>query len=87
MDKNVTMKYFLIVLLILVVVGAGVGLYIRSSDIVMGDLIIGVSVATAFFLLMPLFIYYRWKDRNVKDYMLTKENIDKMRKHGEDKKL
>ena len=24
---------------------------------------------------MPLFIYRRWKDRDVKDYMLSKENI------------
>ncbi len=81
------MKYFLIVLLILVVAGAGTGIYIRSTDMPTGDLIIGLSVAAGFFVLMPLFIYYRWKDRNVKDYMLTKENIDKMRKFGEDKKL
>ena len=81
------MKYVLWILLIAVITGAGIGLYIRSTDIVKGDFIIGISVATAFFLLMPLFIYHRWKDKNVKDYMITKENIDKMRKFGEDKKL
>ena len=81
------MKYFLIFLLIAVIAGAGIGLYIRPDDLVMGDLIIGISVATTFFLLMPLFIYYRWKDKNVKDYMITKENIDKMRKYGKDKNL
>ena len=81
------MKYFLILLLILVVAGATVGFFIRPNDMATGDLIIGLSVAAAFFVLMPLFIYYRWKDRNVKDYMLTRENIDKMRKFGEDKKL
>jgi len=34
-----------------------------------------------FFVLMPLFIYHRWKDRNVQDYMLNKENIMKMHEY------
>jgi len=33
-----------------------------------------------FFFVFPVFSYYRWKDKDVKDYMLTKENIDKMNK-------
>jgi len=81
------MKYFLIILLLIVVSGTCIGFYIRSENMVTGDFIIGLSIAITFFLLMPLFIYYRWKNKSVKDYMLTKENLDKMRKYGKDKKL
>jgi hypothetical protein len=36
---------------------------------------------------MPVFIYHRWKNKNVKDYMLTKENIEKMQDFQKDKKI
>jgi len=48
--------------------------------------LIGFGVAGIFFLVFPLFSYYRWKDKNLKDYMLTNENIDKMRNHEKEKK-
>ena len=28
---------------------------------------------------MPTFIYHRWKDRKVKDYMLTDETFQRMK--------
>lgn len=40
---------------------------------------IGFGVMGIFFIVFPLFSYHRWKDKDVKDYMLTKENLDKMR--------
>jgi len=33
----------------------------------------------------PLFSYYRWKDKKVADYMLTQENLDKMREFNDSK--
>lgn len=42
---------------------------------------IGLGVVGLFFVVFPLFSYYRWKDKNLKDYMLTKENMDKMREN------
>tara|TARA_R110001583_G_scaffold185560_1_gene345755 strand:- start:75 stop:320 length:246 start_codon:yes stop_codon:yes gene_type:complete len=47
--------------------------------------LIGFGVAGLFFLVFPLFSYYRWKNKDVKDYMLNKENLNKMResqRHG-----
>lgn len=41
--------------------------------------LIGFGIVGLFFIVFPLFSYYRWKDKDVKDYMLTKENLDKMR--------
>ena len=29
----------------------------------------------------PLFAYYRWKDKDIRDYMLTQENLDKMKEN------
>jgi hypothetical protein len=41
--------------------------------------LIGFGVLGLFLLAFPLFAYYRWKDKDVRNYMLTKENIEKMR--------
>lgn len=81
------MKYFLSILLIAVIVGICVGYYAKSLDEATGHLIIGTSIVVGFFVLMPLFIYHRWKDKNVKDYMLTKESIEKMQSYQKDNKL
>jgi hypothetical protein len=44
----------------------------------MADTFIGAGISGLFFLWMPFFIYHRWKNRSVSDYMLTKESIEKM---------
>lgn len=41
--------------------------------------LIGFGVLGLFFIVIPLFSWHRWKDKNPKDYMLNKENLDKMR--------
>jgi len=81
------MKYVIIILFIAVLIGLGVGFFIKSEDEATGNLIIGLSLMAGFFILMPLFIYYRWRNRNVKEYMLTKENIKKMRDYQKEKKI
>ena len=48
--------------------------------------LIGFGVVGLFVVVFPLFSYYRWKDKNVKDYMLTQENLDKMRENQRAKK-
>lgn len=81
------MRYFLTVLLILVIAGLCIGFFVKSENVETGQLIIGGSIVVGFFILMPLFIYHRWKNKSVKDYMLTKENIRKMRDYQKDKKI
>ena len=73
------MKYFILLLLCIAIAGISYGFYIKPSQPENGDLFIGLSVVLGFLITMPLFIYHRWKNRSVKDYMLTKENIEKMR--------
>ncbi len=48
--------------------------------------LIGFGVLVLFLVVFPLFSYYRWKDKNVKDYMLSKENLDSMRQYQNPKK-
>ena len=81
------MKYIILILFISVLIALGVGFYLKPENEATGNLIIGLSLMVGFFLLMPLFIYHRWKNKNVKDYMLTKENIKKMQDYQNDKKI
>ena len=48
-------------------------------DVSFSEKLIGFGVVGLFVIVFPLFSYYRWKDRSMKDYMLTKENLEKMR--------
>lgn len=40
---------------------------------------IGFGVLGLFLVVIPIFSYYRWKGKSMKDYLITKENLDKMR--------
>ena len=48
--------------------------------------LIGLGVLGLFFIVFPLFSYHRWKDKDLKDYLLTKENLDKMKENQKNKK-
>ncbi len=68
------------ILAIIILIAVGTGFYFRMNDkMILGDRIIGIAVLASAFILMPIFLYVRWKDKNLKDYTLTKENLDKMR--------
>ncbi|WGD33502.1 hypothetical protein [Olleya sp. YS] len=50
--------------------------------------LIGFGVVGLFFVVIPLFSYHRWKNRDAKEYMLTKEKLEEMRqKEGDTRKL
>lgn len=55
-------------------------------DVSYSQKLIGFGVLGFFFIVIPLFSYHRWKDRDPKEYMLTKENLDKMREREGDKR-
>ncbi|MFC0603737.1 hypothetical protein [Winogradskyella pulchriflava] len=56
-------------------------------DVAYSQKLIGFGVVGLFLVVFPLFSYYRWKGKDVKDYMLTKENLDKMRENQKENKL
>ena len=48
--------------------------------------LIGFGVVGLFFIVCPLFSYYRWKNKDLNDYMITKENLKKMRDYRKNDK-
>jgi hypothetical protein len=79
------MNTILKILGILILIAIGTGFYYRTfEDVVLGDRIIGIAVLASAFILMPIFLYVRWKGKRLKDYTLTKENMDKMKDRGID---
>ncbi len=70
------MKYVLSFLLILVLTILGYGFYIKSVEESKGEIIIGIGVLIIAFILMPLFIFHRYKNKNVKDFTFEKYRKD-----------
>lgn len=54
-------------------------------DVAYSQKLIGFGVLGLFLIVFPLFSYHRWKGKNVKDYMLTQENLQKMREYNDSK--
>ena len=65
--------------------GFGYGYYEKSfsDNLEIGERIIGLSVLFSVFIFMPLFLYHRWKDKDIKDYVLDKEKLEEMRKKNQ----
>ena len=72
------MKYLIGFLFVLTLASIVTGFV---TDLDYSQKLIGYGVLGLFLVVFPLFSYYRWKDKNVKDYMITKENLEKMRDH------
>ena len=74
------MKYLLAFLFFGILFSITVGLYAnKSGNTLLGNKIIGFSVLTAAFIFMPIFLIHRWKGKKLKDYTLSKENLEKLR--------
>ena len=66
------MRFLISAILILVICSLTYGFYIKSNGDTSGEVIIGISVLVVAFILMPLFIYHRYKDKNVSEFRLDK---------------
>jgi hypothetical protein len=74
------MKYLIWILFIATVGSVFLGFIL---DVGYSEKLIGFGVLGLFVIVFPLFSYYRWKNKNVSDYMLNKENIEKMRAYND----
>lgn len=77
------MKYLIIILAVVTLGSIASGFIIESEY---SQKMVGFGVFGLFIIVFPLFSWYRWKDKKVEDYMLTKENLDKMREREGDKR-
>jgi predicted transporter len=72
------MKYIILFLFIAVLASITAGFIMQGQEHPEAQKFIGAGVIGLFFVVMPLFIFHRYKNKSMKEYMLTKENIDKM---------
>jgi len=70
------MKKILIIILLLVLGTLVYGFYIKNNGDANGEIVIGISVLVIAFIFMPLFIYYRYKNKNIKDFTFDKYKKD-----------
>ena len=54
-----------------------IDVYIHSKKI------LGFGVLILFFIVFPLFSYYRWKDKKIEDYYLNSENLKKFKENND----
>ena len=79
------MKY-IILLIFLASLGSIIyGFTLPETEVVTADKFKGFGTAGLFLVAMPLFIFSAAKGKNIKDYMLTDENIRKMRSKDREK--
>jgi hypothetical protein len=66
------MKYVISTVLVIILGMLTYGFYIKSSGDTNGEIIIGIAVLIVAFILMPLFIYHRYKNKNLAEFRLDK---------------
>jgi len=74
------MKLFLRIFFFSLLTSLIIGFYIKTfENSNEGNKIIGFTVLTTAFIFMPIFLVHRWKGKKLKDYTLSKENLEKLR--------
>lgn len=68
------MKYVLQFLSFLVLGLIAYGLFLNNETFQTGDKFIGIGILVMAFVLMPLFIYHRYKNKKIEDFMFKKDN-------------
>ena len=74
------MKFFMRIFFFSILSCLIIGFYIKTfENSNEGNKIIGLTVFTAAFIFMPIFLVHRWKGKKLKDYTLSKENLEKLK--------
>ena len=81
------MKFVIIFVLILSLGMLGTGFYLKNSGDVNGEIMIGLGVLMVAFILMHLFIYHRYKNKNMADFTFDKFRKDLEERNKSDKNL
>lgn len=79
------MKYVIILIVIASLGSIIYGFSIHEEQISLGNKCIGFGTVGIFLVAMPLFLYKESQGKKMKDYMLTEENIKKMRGESSEK--
>ncbi len=80
------MKYLISTILIVILGMLIYGFYVKSTGDFNGEIIVGIAVLLIAFVLMPLFIFHRYKNKDLSEFRLDewfeklKENEKKHKK-------
>ncbi|MDT0538920.1 MULTISPECIES: hypothetical protein [Croceitalea] len=78
-------KYLIVLIVIASFSSIIYGFSIKSENELSANKYIGSGTAGLFLLAMPLFLFKESKGKQMKDYMLNKENIEKMQQKEKEK--
>jgi Na+-driven multidrug efflux pump len=81
------MKYVIIFTLILSLGLLSAGFYLKNAGDARGEIVIGIGVLIVAFVLMPLFIYHRFKNKNLEDFTFDKFKKDLEERSKSEKNL
>jgi len=75
------MKIVLRFLFISILTSLFIGFFIKNyqNNQVLSEKIIGSTVLFSIIFFLPIFLCHRWKDKDIKDYTLNKENYDRIK--------
>lgn len=76
------MKTVIKILFIIFIVWMIIGTYLLSIEHNKAQIVMGVGVLFMSFILMPVFIYYRYKDGKYKKYQIDDEKLNEWRKNA-----
>ena len=65
------MKYLVRILLVIVLGFISFGYFHKNNGNTEGDKWVGIGVLILAFILMPVFIYHRYRNKKIKDYELN----------------
>jgi uncharacterized membrane protein (DUF485 family) len=78
------MKKFVLALFIIFLIWISVGAYLLAVEHEKAQIVMGLGVFFMAFILMPVFIYYRYRDGKYKKYQIDDEKLNEWRKNAND---
>jgi hypothetical protein len=75
------MKLVLKILFIIFILWMSIGIFLLKTEHPKAQIVMGLGVFYLSFLLMPIFIYYRYKDGKYKKYQLNDQKLKELMKN------
>lgn len=75
------MKIFIRVLVFIVLGMLSIGFYMQYKEMPQAEKIIGIGVLLIVLVLLPAFLYHRYRNKNLQDYILDKEKWEQVKEN------
>lgn len=75
------MKIFIRVLVFIVLGMLSIGFYMQYKEMPQAEKIIGIGVLLIVLVLLPAFLYHRYQNKNLQDYILDKEKWEQVKEN------